>query len=67
MNNEKIGPIEIIKGENQSRAPFSTSILITSQEQSTLIECCVYSNAYGKRTFNLIPVRLTSALFCLFS
>ncbi len=39
MISEKIGPVEIIMGENQSRPPFSTSLLIQGKDDCTLIDC----------------------------
>ncbi|GAA4714876.1 MBL fold metallo-hydrolase [Brevibacillus fulvus] len=39
MTGEKIGPIEIIMGEKQSRAPYSTTLLIRGRQGSTLIDC----------------------------
>lgn len=41
MNYEKIGPVEIVIGESQSRSPFSTSLLIHDKSggESTLIDC----------------------------
>ena len=45
---KKIGPIEIM-GDNQSRVPFSTSLIITGKEDSTLIDC-----GAGKKTFEYI-------------
>ncbi|MDF2679602.1 MAG: hypothetical protein K0R47_792 [Brevibacillus sp.] len=41
MNYEKIGPVEIVIGESQSRSPFSTSLLIRDKSggESTLIDC----------------------------
>jgi hydroxyacylglutathione hydrolase len=39
MSYTKIGPIEIIIGERQSRTPFSTSLLIHGEDHSSLIDC----------------------------
>ena len=39
MNYEKIGPVEIIMGENNSRTPFSTSLVIHGRNNSTMIDC----------------------------
>jgi glyoxylase-like metal-dependent hydrolase (beta-lactamase superfamily II) len=39
MSRMQIGPVEIIMGENQSRSPFSTSLLIRGKEDDTLIDC----------------------------
>lgn len=38
MTCEKIGPVEIIMGERESRNPFSTSLLIRGKEDCTLID-----------------------------
>ncbi|WP_174733334.1 MBL fold metallo-hydrolase [Mesobacillus harenae] len=35
----KVGPVEIIMGENDSRAPFSTCMVIKGKDNSALIEC----------------------------
>lgn len=39
MNNQTIGPIEIVMGEKGSRTPYSTSLLIRGKEDRTLIDC----------------------------
>ncbi|MEH6943360.1 MBL fold metallo-hydrolase [Bacillus sp. JJ722] len=39
MKYEKIGPVEVIIGENKSRVPFSTSIVIKGDEHSTMLDC----------------------------
>lgn len=39
MTNKKIGPIEIIRGERNSKVPFSTSLLVEGKDQSALIDC----------------------------
>lgn len=49
MNMNKIGPLEIIMGENQSRMPFSTSIIVKGDDYSTLFEC-----GSGKKAFEYI-------------
>ncbi|HET7580454.1 MAG TPA: MBL fold metallo-hydrolase [Bacillales bacterium] len=49
MSPEKIGPIEIITGENQSKVPFSTSLLVNGKDGSTLIDC-----GGGKRAFDYL-------------
>ncbi|WP_157830960.1 MBL fold metallo-hydrolase [Bacillus sp. BA3] len=49
MNYRKIGPVEIIMGENNSHVPFSTSLIIRGQEHSTLIDC-----GAGRKAFNYL-------------
>lgn len=40
MNEKRFGPVEIVSGESNSRAPYSTSLLIRGKgEESTLIDC----------------------------
>lgn len=39
MTYQKIGPIEIITGENKSKVPFSTSLLIHGQDGTALFDC----------------------------
>ena len=39
MNKHNIGPIEVIIGENHSRPPFSTSLLIKGKREDSLIDC----------------------------
>ncbi|TCP25621.1 glyoxylase-like metal-dependent hydrolase (beta-lactamase superfamily II) [Scopulibacillus darangshiensis] len=59
--NEKIGPIEIIMGDNKSRVPFSTSLLIAGQEHSTLIDCGAGQTAfeYMKKEHRVMQIYLT--------
>lgn len=61
MSYEKIGPIEIIMGEKESRAPFSTSLLIKGSENCTLIDCGAGQAAfdYFKQQKNLQQIYLT--------
>jgi hydroxyacylglutathione hydrolase len=60
MSYERIGPVEIIVGEKESRAPFSTSLLIKGSKGSTLIDCGAGQAAfdYFKRQ-NLQQIYLT--------
>lgn len=39
MTYKKIGPIEIITGENNSRVPYCTSLLVHGKKEDTLIDC----------------------------
>lgn len=39
MSYQKIGPVEIITGENNSRVPYSTSLLVHGEKEDTLIDC----------------------------
>ncbi|MBB6449130.1 glyoxylase-like metal-dependent hydrolase (beta-lactamase superfamily II) [Geomicrobium halophilum] len=39
MDIQKIGPIEVIKGQRNSKVPFSTSILVKGNEADGLIDC----------------------------
>lgn len=39
MNLSKVGPVEIMMGENGSRMPFSTSLLVKGKHDATLIDC----------------------------
>lgn len=49
MTYTKIGPIEIITGENNSKVPFSTSLLIHGPEETALFDC-----GCGGRAFQYI-------------
>lgn len=61
MNYQKIGPVEIFMGENQSRMPFSTSLAIRGRENSTLIDCGSGNEAfqYLKNNHNIKQIYLT--------
>lgn len=39
MPYEQIGPIEIVTGENNSKVPYSTSLLLNGHKTSALIDC----------------------------
>lgn len=39
MEQTKIGPIEIVMGKNNSKVPFSTSLLIHNRDETALIDC----------------------------
>lgn len=49
MTYAKIGPIEIITGDNNSKVPFSTSLLIHGPNETALIDC-----GCGTRAFQYI-------------
>jgi|GEM_PF-1182031 len=61
MNEMRIGPIEILIGEKQSRTPFSTSLLIRGKERDALIDCgageAVFD--YVEREHNVQDIYLT--------
>jgi len=61
MNNKIIGPVEIIMGENDSRPPYSTSMIIKGRENSTVIECGAGVEAfqYMKKEHNIKQIYLT--------
>jgi hydroxyacylglutathione hydrolase len=61
MNYKKIGPLEIIMGENDSRPPFSTSMIIKGREYSTVIECGTGVEAfqYMQTEHNIKQIYLT--------
>lgn len=44
MTHEKIGAVTIVRGENNSKFPYSTSLLIEGNQSSTLIDCGVGKN-----------------------
>lgn len=58
MTPEKIGPIEILIGENNSRVPYSTSLLITGKESSALIDC-----GGGKQVFDYLKQKKISEIY----
>ncbi|CAM3378068.1 MBL fold metallo-hydrolase [Brevibacillus invocatus] len=61
MSDLHIGPIEILIGENQSRTPFSTSLLIKGKESDAFIDCgageAVFD--YVKREHNVQDIYVT--------
>lgn len=61
MSPEKIGPIEILTGENSSRVPYSTSLLVHGKESSALIDCGGGQSVfqYAKTQANLNNIFLT--------
>ncbi|WP_165820910.1 MBL fold metallo-hydrolase [Pueribacillus theae] len=46
MTYTKIGPIEILTGENKSKIPFSTSLLVHGRDETALIDCGTGHKAY---------------------
>lgn len=46
MTYKKIGPIEVITGDNNSKVPFSTSLLIHGSDETALFDCGAGSRAY---------------------
>lgn len=46
MTYTKIGPIEVITGDNNSKVPFSTSLLVHGSEETALFDCGTGSRAY---------------------
>ncbi|WP_042349208.1 MBL fold metallo-hydrolase [Bacillus massiliigorillae] len=61
MKYEKIGPVEVIIGENKSRVPFSTSVVIKGDEHSTIIDCGAGYMAFKhiKKEHNVKDIYLT--------
>lgn len=55
---EKMGPIEVIIGENQSKVPFSTSLLINGQSDSVLIDC-----GGGRQAFDYIKQKHITEIY----
>jgi hydroxyacylglutathione hydrolase len=49
MQNKSIGPIEILIGENGSKVPFSTSLLVRGKDDTALIDC-----GGGEKVFDYI-------------
>lgn len=47
MTYTKIGPIEVITGENNSKVPFSTSLLVHGTDETALFDCGAGSRAYN--------------------
>ena len=61
MNMTKIGPIEILMGENGSRMPFSTSMVVKGQHDAALFDCGsgVKAFQYVQNEFNVKAIYLT--------
>ncbi|HEX7065865.1 MAG TPA: MBL fold metallo-hydrolase [Bacillales bacterium] len=55
---EKIGPIEILIGENNSKVPFSTSLLLNGVKESTLIDC-----GGGKTVFDYLKKKNIAEIY----
>ncbi|HET7627414.1 MAG TPA: MBL fold metallo-hydrolase [Bacillales bacterium] len=58
MTYERIGPIEIVTGENNSHVPFSTSLLIHGKDEDALIDC-----GGGETAFRYLQQQNIQALF----
>ncbi len=61
MSHMQIGPIEILFGENGSRAPYSTSLLLKGREADAMIDCGGGQRVfdYVKRERNIADIILT--------
>ncbi len=61
MTYKKIGPIEVVAGENNSKVPFSTSLLLHGRDGTALFDCGAGNRAYGyiKKQKNLQNIYLT--------
>ncbi len=61
MTYRKFGPIEVITGDNNSKVPFSTSLLIHGQNETALIDCGTGTRAfeYIKKQKRLNNIYLT--------
>lgn len=61
MKYEKIGPVEVMIGENNSRVPFSTSLVITGDEHATMLDCGAGYMAFNhiKKEHNVTEIYLT--------
>ncbi|HEU5140186.1 MAG TPA: MBL fold metallo-hydrolase [Bacillales bacterium] len=58
MSMEQIGPIEILVGENNSKVPFSTSLLLNDKEGSVLIDC-----GGGSRVFDYLKQKNIAEIY----